>query len=30
VAGGGIDFSIDPAWSFKIEYQYIDLGGSRP
>jgi len=26
VAGGGVEYLFAPAWSAKIEYQYIDLG----
>ncbi|MBI4723484.1 MAG: porin family protein [Rhodomicrobium sp.] len=29
VAGGGIEFKINPAWSLKGEYQYIDLGSEK-
>ncbi len=29
VAGGGIEHKIDPAWSLKVEYQYIDLGSQN-
>ncbi len=25
-AGGGVEFKFYPAWSVKVEYQYIDLG----
>ena len=25
-AGGGVEHSLSPAWSFKAEYQFIDLG----
>ncbi|MGC1586269.1 MAG: outer membrane beta-barrel protein, partial [Rhodomicrobium sp.] len=28
VAGGGIEYKINPAWSVKGEYQYIDLGSA--
>jgi len=24
--GGGVEYMISPAWSFKVEYQYINLG----
>lgn len=24
--GGGIEYAIDPRWSMKVEYQYIDFG----
>jgi outer membrane immunogenic protein len=27
--GGGIEHKINPAWSLKAEYQYIDLGSSK-
>jgi outer membrane immunogenic protein len=26
VLGGGIEYKFNPAWSFKAEYQFIDLG----
>ena len=26
VAGGGVEYLFTPAWSAKIEYQFIDLG----
>ncbi len=29
VAGGGIEYKINPAWSLKGEYQYIDLGTAK-
>ncbi len=29
VAGGGIEYKINPAWSLKGEYQYIDLGSEK-
>ncbi len=29
VAGGGIEYKINPAWSVKTEYQYIDLGSAN-
>jgi outer membrane immunogenic protein len=25
-AGGGVEYSINPAWSLKIEYQHFDFG----
>jgi outer membrane immunogenic protein len=25
-AGGGLEYKFNPAWSFKVEYQFIDLG----
>jgi outer membrane immunogenic protein len=28
VVGGGLEYALNPAWSLKAEYQYIDLGGS--
>ncbi len=28
-AGGGIEYKINPAWSLKAEYQYIDLGSEK-
>ncbi len=28
VVGGGLEYAMSPAWSFKAEYQYIDLGRS--
>ncbi|MGP0039346.1 MAG: outer membrane protein [Rhodomicrobium sp.] len=28
VAGGGVEYKINPAWSLKGEYQYIDLGSA--
>ena len=28
VAGGGIEYKINPAWSLKAEYQYMDLGSA--
>jgi outer membrane immunogenic protein len=27
--GGGVEYKINPAWSLKAEYQYIDLGCDR-
>ncbi len=27
--GGGVEYKINPAWSVKAEYQYIDLGASN-
>jgi outer membrane immunogenic protein len=29
VLGGGVEYKINPAWSLKGEYQYIDLGSSN-
>lgn len=29
VAGGGVEYKINPAWSLKAEYQYIDLGSEK-
>lgn len=29
VAGGGIEYKINPAWSLKGEYQYVDLGTAK-
>jgi outer membrane immunogenic protein len=29
VAGGGIEYKVNPAWSLKGEYQYIDLGSEK-
>jgi outer membrane immunogenic protein len=29
VLGGGLEYSLTPAWSLKAEYQYIDLGDSH-
>jgi outer membrane immunogenic protein len=29
VLGGGLEYSINPSWSLKGEYQYIDLGSSK-
>ncbi len=29
VAGGGVEYKINPAWSLKGEYQYIDLGSQK-
>ncbi len=26
VVGGGVEYSVNPAWSLKAEYQYINLG----
>jgi outer membrane immunogenic protein len=28
-AGGGVEYSINPRWSLKAEYQYIDLGSYK-
>ncbi len=28
--GGGIEFKVNPAWSVKAEYQYINLGTNDP
>ncbi len=28
VVGGGVEYAINPRWSVKVEYQYIDLGTS--
>jgi len=28
-AGGGLEYSINPAWSAKVEYQYFDFGKER-
>jgi outer membrane immunogenic protein len=30
VVGGGLEYKITPAWSFKGEYQYINLGKNDP
>jgi outer membrane immunogenic protein len=30
VAGGGIEYKFNPAWSVKAEYQYINLGTNDP
>ena len=27
--GGGLEYALNPAWSFKVEYQYIDLGSEK-
>jgi outer membrane immunogenic protein len=27
--GGGVEYQINPSWSAKAEYQYIDLGGAQ-
>jgi outer membrane immunogenic protein len=29
-AGGGVEYKIDPAWSLKVEYQYVELNADRP
>ncbi len=29
-AGGGYEYKVNPAWSLKAEYQYIDLGRNDP
>ncbi|MGA7326364.1 MAG: outer membrane beta-barrel protein, partial [Rhodomicrobium sp.] len=29
VAGGGIEYKINPAWSLKGEYQYVDFGTAK-
>jgi outer membrane immunogenic protein len=29
VVGGGVEYKINPAWSLKAEYQYIDLGTAK-
>jgi outer membrane immunogenic protein len=29
VVGGGVEYKINPAWSLKAEYQYIDLGSEK-
>jgi outer membrane immunogenic protein len=29
VLGGGLEYAINPAWSLKGEYQYIDLGTTK-
>jgi outer membrane immunogenic protein len=29
VVGGGLEYAINPAWSLKGEYQYIDLGSTN-
>ncbi|MBI4724566.1 MAG: porin family protein [Rhodomicrobium sp.] len=29
VLGGGLEHKIDPSWSIKAEYQYIDLGSDK-
>jgi outer membrane immunogenic protein len=29
VVGGGIEYKINPSWSMKAEYQYIDLGTAK-
>lgn len=29
VIGGGLEYKINPSWSIKGEYQYIDLGSER-
>jgi outer membrane immunogenic protein len=29
VVGGGVEYKINPAWSLKAEYQYIDLGSAK-
>ncbi len=29
-AGGGVEYLLSPAWSVKVEYQYIDLGKESP
>lgn len=29
VVGGGLEYAITPAWSWKAEYQYLDLGSER-
>lgn len=30
VLGGGLEYKLDPAWSLKAEYQYINLGKNDP
>ncbi len=30
VVGGGVEYKINPAWSVKAEYQYINLGKNDP
>ncbi len=30
VLGGGLEYKLDPAWSLKAEYQYINLGKNEP
>jgi outer membrane immunogenic protein len=27
--GGGLEYRLNPAWSAKLEYQYIDIGGDK-
>ncbi|MGA7323538.1 MAG: outer membrane beta-barrel protein, partial [Rhodomicrobium sp.] len=27
--GGGIEYKINPAWSLKGEYQYVDFGTAK-
>jgi outer membrane immunogenic protein len=29
VVGGGLEYSLSPAWSAKLEYQYIDFGSEK-
>jgi outer membrane immunogenic protein len=29
VAGGGLEYKFNPAWSIKTEYQYVDLGSEK-
>jgi outer membrane immunogenic protein len=29
-AGGGVEYKIDPAWSLKVEYQYVELNSDQP
>lgn len=29
VVGGGVEYKINPSWSLKAEYQYIDLGTAK-
>jgi outer membrane immunogenic protein len=30
VLGGGYEYKFSPAWSLKVEYQYINLGKNDP
>jgi outer membrane immunogenic protein len=30
VVGGGVEYAFDRHWSFKTEYQYINLGSGTP
>jgi outer membrane immunogenic protein len=30
VVGGGVEYKFNPAWSLKLEYQYLDFGRNNP